>query len=272
MLYNITAVVTSFRVDDTEIDAIIDGTGDAIVLIAGFPLTREIWNEPAAQLAQSHRIIRPDLRGMGSSRVPDGPYLMEILAGDIAAMLDALSIEKAGIAGHSLGGYVALAFARMYSERVNKLALVCSRLGADSPGIAGSRNDLADRLEREDSIEPALDAYLPRLFSDATIRSNAQLFDRARDIGRRNSARGAAAMLRGMAQRADSNDIAPELGMPVLIVAGKDDKVVPLEEAQRMQRAFPAAQIRIMERSGHLPMLEEPAALTAVLSGFFESP
>lgn len=269
MLYNITAVVTSFRVDDAVIDAMIDGNGDAIILIAGFPLTREIWNDQAGELARSHRVIRPDLRGMGSSSVTDGPYLMEQLAGDIAALLDALAIESAGIAGHSLGGYVALAFARMYSERVRKLALVCSRLGADSPEIAGSRNILADRLERENSIEPALDAYLPRLFSDASLHSAPQLLQSARSIAEKNSARGAAAMLRGMAQRADSNDIAPELEMPVLIVAGKDDMIVPLEEAQQMQRAFPAAKIRIMEHSGHLPMLEESAALSTALSGFF---
>ena len=72
----------------------------------------------------------------------------EELAGDLAAILDAMAIERAAIVGHSLGGFVALAFARMYTERVTRLALICSRLAADSPEIAGFRNDLADRLEQ----------------------------------------------------------------------------------------------------------------------------
>src|SRR4029077_14972258 len=107
MLYSITSVVTSFYVDGAELDVVADGAGDAIVLIHGFPLTREIWNAQAPQLAQTHRVIRPDLRGMGRSSAPFGPYLMETLAGDLAAMLDGLSIDRAAIVGHSLGGFVA---------------------------------------------------------------------------------------------------------------------------------------------------------------------
>jgi pimeloyl-ACP methyl ester carboxylesterase len=268
MLYSITGVVTSFYVDGAELDVVADGNGDAIVLIHGFPLTREIWNAQASQLAQTHRVICPDLRGMGRSSVPNGPYLMETLAGDLAAVLDALSIDRAAIVGHSLGGFVALAFARMYTERVTRLALVCSRLAADSPEISSFRNDLADRLERENSIEPAVESYIPRLFSDASLQGDSDIVERARGIVRTNSPRGAAAMLRGMAQRADSYDIAADLAMPVLIVAGAGDKVVPLTEAQGMTAVFPAARLAVMESSGHLPMLEEPAALTAELAAF----
>jgi 3-oxoadipate enol-lactonase len=268
MLYSITSVVTSFRVDDAELDVAADGNGGAIVLIHGFPLTREIWNAQASALAQTHRVVRPDLRGMGRSSAPGGPYLMETLAGDLAAVLDALSIDRATIVGHSLGGFVALAFARMYTERVMRLALICSRLAADSPEIAGFRNDLADRLERENSIEPAIESYLPRLFSDVTLRDDPGVIERARAIAQTNSPRGAAAMLRGMAQRADSYDIAEELQMPVLIVAGAGDKIGSLDEAQKICGAFPAAQLEVMQSSGHVPMLEEPAALTAALSAF----
>ena len=268
MLYSITGVVTSFYVDGAVLDVASDGSGDAIVLLHGFPLTREIWNLQWPELAKTHRVIRPDLRGMGRSNAPDGPYLMETLAGDLAAILDAMAIDRATIVGHSLGGFVALAFARMYTERVARLALVCSRLAADSPEIAGFRNDLADRLERENSIEPALENYLPKLISDATSTENPDVEELARTIARTNSPHGAAEMLRGMAQRSDSYDIAADLAMPVLIVAGGADKVVPLKEAQTMRAAFPAARLEVMERSGHLPMLEEPAALTQALAKF----
>jgi 3-oxoadipate enol-lactonase len=255
-------------VDDAEIDVLSEGSGDPIVLIHGFPLTREVWDPQAAKLAAHARVIRPDLRGMGRSSVPDGPYLMETLAGDVAAMLDALGIDRAAIAGHSMGGYVAMAFCRMYTERVTKLALVCSRLAADTVQDANARNELADRAEREERIDAIVDSYVPRLFAPLLLENRSPLVDRAREIARANSPKGAAAMLRGMAQRVEAYDIAEDLQVPVLIVAGASDQIVGLPEAGQVRQAFPRAELRVLGRSGHLPMLEEPGALTGLLVDF----
>lgn len=255
-------------VDDASIDVDVSGSGRAIVMLAGFPLTREIWDVQAAELAKSAMVIRPDLRGMGRSSAPEGPYLMETLAGDIAAVLDALAIERATIVGHSAGGYAALAFCRMHTERVQRLALVCSRLAADSPEAAREREALAERAEQEQSIDPVLDVYVPRLFAPQILESRSPVIDRTREIARQNSPRGAAAMLRGMAQRLDSYDIAADLTMPVLIVSGRHDQIVPAAETDEMCNAFPAARIQVMAQSGHVPMLEEPQALSEILGGF----
>lgn len=254
--------------DDATIDVLTEGSGDPIVLIHGFPLAREVWDAQAAQLAAHARVIRPDLRGMGRSSVPDGPYLMETLAGDVAAVLDSLGIERAAIAGHSMGGYVAMAFCRMYTERVTKLALVCSKLAADSAQVAQSRNDLADRAEREAGTAAIIDSYVPRLFAPSLLENRSPIVDRARTIARENSVKGMAAMLRGIAQRVDATDIAEELDMPVLVVAGAADQVVGLPEAESIRQAFPRAELRVLGRSGHLPMLEEPEALGDLLVRF----
>lgn len=255
-------------VDDATIDVLSEGSGDPIVLIHGFPFTRELWDSQAQRLMTRARVIRPDLRGMGRSSVPAGPYLMETLAGDIAAVLDALSIERAAIVGHSLGGYVAMAFCRMYTERVTRLALVCSRLAADTEQGAKERDDLADRAERDDRIEAIVDSYIPRQFAPSLLEKRAPVIDRARTIARENSVAGATAMLRGMAQRVEAYDIAEELEMPVLIVAGGADQIVTLGEAEEMRQAFPHAGLRVLGRSGHLPMLEEPDALSDLLLEF----
>ncbi len=255
--------------DDVRIDARIDGSGaDAVVLIHGFPLAKEIWNAQIPALAREHRVIAIDLRGMGGSSVVDGPYLMEILAGDVAAVMDHLSIERASIVGHSLGGYVALAFARMYVERVARLALVCSRVIADTSEIANGRNELASRLEQSNSIAEILEKNVPALFALKTLESQPEIVEKGRKIAQNNDARGLAAMARGMALRDSSEDIAPELWMPVLVVGGAHDRIVPQAETERAARAFPEARLEWMEGSGHLPMLEEPDRLAAVLTAF----
>jgi pimeloyl-ACP methyl ester carboxylesterase len=197
---------------------------------------------------------------------------METLAADIAAILDAQGIDRAAIVGHSLGGYVAMAFCRMYTERVTRLALVCSRLAADSPETARNREDLADRVERENRIEVVIDAYVPRLFARARLEDRSPIVTRAREIAAKNSPRGAAAMLRGMAQRVESYDIAEDLRMPVLIVAGAADQVNDLAEAEEMRRAFPDATVQVLDRSGHLPMMEQPGELTEHLLRFAVRP
>jgi 3-oxoadipate enol-lactonase len=252
--------------DGTRIDVAVDGRGDdAIVLLAGFSLTHEIWNEEISSLAQTHRVIRPDLRGMGNSGVPAGPYLMDTLAADVAGVLDACGIERATIVGHSLGGYVSLAFARMFSERVSRLALVSSRIDADTPEVARRRRALADRVESEASIEPVVDAYLGVLTATETATDRPDLVNGLRRMLSGTRPAGAAAMLRGMAERNPSDDIAGDLEIPVLVVAGAFDALVPLQQARAAADAFPRARLVVCEHSGHMPMLEEPGRVTASL-------
>lgn len=255
-----------FADDGARVDVRIDGAnGDPIVLLAGFPLTRDIWDSCIESLARSHRVVRPDLRGVGASSVPDGPYLMDLLAADVAATLDALGIERATIVGHSVGGYVALAFARMFTERIARFGLVCSRLAADTPDQAAARQQLADRVELEQTIEPVIEAYLPRLFAPQTPGEQPELFESACAIARRSDPRGAAALLRGMALRNAADDIAPDLKMPMVMVAGAADAVIAVEEARAIAAAFPRGRLYLSQRSGHLPMLEEPGAVTEAL-------
>lgn len=258
-----------FADDGARVDVRVDGSsGAAVVLIAGFPLTREIWETQSAALSKRFRVVRPNLRGTVKSGSADGPYLMERLAADVAAALDALGIERAAVAGHSLGGYVAMAFARMFAERVSRIALVCSRLAADAPEQAAARRDLADRVEREDSVRAVVDAYVPRLLAAETLRSRPDLVERVRTIASKIPPSGAAALLRGMALRSSAEDIAPDLDVPALVVAGGRDAVVPMEEARAMAGAFARGRVAVCDESAHLPMLEEPERLSAVLDAW----
>jgi pimeloyl-ACP methyl ester carboxylesterase len=257
--------------DGTRIDVRIDGRerDAAVVLIHGFPLTRAIWDAQTEALSASLRVLRIDLRGAGASSVSEGPYLMERHAADIAVTLDALGIERAAIAGHSMGGYVAMAFARMFTERVTRLALVASRLRADTAQEAAARRALADRTEREQSVEPAINAYLPRLLAPQTYNDRADVVACTGAIARQNTPAGMAASLRGMALRSSSEDIAEDLEVPVLVVAGGADQVVSLDEAKSVAQRFPRGRLTVCGASGHVPTLEEPASVTETLAAWF---
>ena len=131
------------NVNGIQIAYIRKGTGVPLVLVHGYPLDHTIWNEVLPLLENDFDIILPDLRGFGSSDVIESQYKISDMAADIAGLLDQLGIEKAAIAGHSIGGYISLAFARAFPYHVAGLGLVASQALAD-PEV--DTQDLPKRL------------------------------------------------------------------------------------------------------------------------------
>jgi 3-oxoadipate enol-lactonase len=256
---------------DARIDARIEGDGETVVLIHGFPLSREMWEPQIAALSQRFRVVAIDLRGMGASSVVPGPYLMETLAGDVAAVLDALDVRRAAMVGHSLGGYVTLAFARMYLERLTRIALVCSRIVADTPERAETRRAQADDAERTSSSARIIDAMANGTLAPNTREHHPEIVETFKKIAEKNDPRGLAAMLRGMAMRDSAEDIAADITLPVLVIAGSEDPLVPAPERAAMAAAFPQGRLEVIEGSGHVPSLERPEELSARLLEFLSA-
>ncbi len=240
------------------------GSGATLVLLHGYPLSRAMWDTHMTTLASHARVVRIDFRGMGESAFAPGPYLMESLAADVAGVLDAIGVDRAGFVGHSMGGYVAMAFARMFTERVERLALLCSRLDADDPERRVQRSQYADQLEHGDMsslrIEP--------LLGDPIAEDQQNLRNRIQALVQANNPQALAQMQRGLALRDASFDIAEELDMPVLLIAGRRDQLVPAQQVSAMAAAFPRASVEWCERSGHLAPLEEPERVSELLSAF----
>lgn len=246
------------------------GTGNAVVLIHGFLLDHSIWDGVTSKLAARARVLRPDVRGLGRSSVTPGPYLIETLAADVAALLDAKDIETATIVGHSLGGYIALAFFRMYRERVAALGLVGSRFAPDTPEAARQRYELADRAERE-GIAPVVEAFLPRFFASRAYVENPQIIEKTKRLCEQTSPAGAAAHLRGAAVRVDARDLVEDIHLPFLFSIGDADAIMPQVEADNLVPLIPRARLQRIEGCGHMPMLEAPDQLTEGLEALLES-
>ncbi len=251
------------KIDDVTLDVLDEGRGDAIVLLHGFPLAKEAWDAQAAALVRHARVVRIDLRGLGKSSVPMGPYLMELLASDVAGVLDALDITRATMVGHSLGGYVAFAFYRLFAERCTGLGIVCSRATADDAATAASREALATRAEAE-GIAPVADAFVARHFAPSVASERPELLVRARAMIAPTDPTGAAAMLRGMAARVASDDLFEEIEIPVRVIAGTQDAFVSLDLMRAIANGIRGAKLDVLD-CGHVPLWELPDATTASL-------
>jgi pimeloyl-ACP methyl ester carboxylesterase len=234
-----------------ELNFEILGEGTPVVLIHGFPFDHSLWEDVIPLLKEHARLILPDLRGFGKSPIPDGVYSMRLMAEDIAALLDKLNIQKAVLAGHSMGGYISLAFAHAYPDRVAGLALITSQAAADTPERRQGRYRLADEVKRK-GVKAVVAANLERYSPDPAVR------ERARILMMKCQKKGVIAALKGMAERPDYTEALAQLHAPTVIVAGGADAIVSPERAGEMVQILSMGWGVEVPEGGHMPMYEAP--------------
>src|SRR5262249_53687623 len=188
----------------------------------------------------------------------------------VRGLMRILGLERAVIAGLSMGGYVSLAFYRRYPDAVRALVLANTRATADAPDARRRRFDSAEKAEREGSGAIA-DDMIPMFFDSRTIAERPDLIGNVRAMAETNSAAGLAAAQRAMADRADSSELITGIGFPTLVVAGTEDRLSSLAEAEFMRDRIPGSQLHIVQSAGHLSNLEQPSDFNEALSGFIGS-
>jgi 3-oxoadipate enol-lactonase len=245
------------------------GRGLPVLLLHAFPLNRSMWEPQIAALFGECRCIAPDLRGFGDSPT-SGPFTMDRNADDVAALLDALQIEQAVVAGLSMGGYVALSLWRRHRKLVRALVLADTRAGADTAEGAQKRLDLM-ALARAKGVEAVVEKQLPGLIGKSTREKQPELVDRIRAIMVRTPVEGIVGGLEAMRTRPDSTPLLSGIDVPTLIVVGEEDTVTPVNEARSMHEAIPGSRFEIIPAAGHLSNLERPAAFNAAMSDFVGS-
>lgn len=227
------------------------GKGTPLALIHGFPLDLSIWDNLIPLLENDFDLIVPDLRGFGESSTVDEPYAMLDFAKDIAGLLDHLGVEKAAFAGHSMGGYVALAFAKEYPGRVNGLALVSSQAAADAPERKEGRYKTAQDVA-ENGVEVVAAAMTPKLSANKKVQDFVNLLIVAQ------SKSGVVGALKAMAEREDFTPMLPQFTFPVVLIHGDADALIPMDRAREIKSILPGARLVELESAGHMPMLEFP--------------
>ncbi len=246
-----------------------DGITEVVVLLHGYCGSSAYWEQVVEELEQSVRIIAPDARGHGRSSAPDEEiYTMEMYAEDVAHMLISLQIHNAVLLGHSLGGYITLAFAEKYAKKLSGFGLIHSTALEDSDAAKENRDKAVAALE-QNGIEPFVDGLIPKLFAPANVEALSDEVERGKQIGYGTSLQGAVSTARGMKARVNRAHVIERSELPVLLVAGASDKVIPMESA------FAAANdltVKVeLDNAGHMGMVEQPKELIAAILGFVKS-
>jgi 3-oxoadipate enol-lactonase len=231
----------------------------ALVLIHAFPLSGAMWGHEVRALRDAaDPIIAPSLPGFGGTAVPRGDASIDDYADSVVAAMDAAKVDRAGVAGLSMGGYVAFALWRRHRDRVERLFLADTRAEADTEEARDKRLRLA-ALIREHGIEALLKTPPPWL------RKGSPHWDPLLKMIRGQTPDGVAQGSIAMAHRPDSRPDLPTIDVPTAVVVGEEDEITPLEMSQAMVDRIPGATLSIIPGSGHISNLEAPTAFEAAL-------
>jgi len=250
------------------------GSGMPVLLIHGYPFNSLVWNRTSTLLASSSwRVIAPDLRGFRQSPPSDDQQVttMECFADDLYLLLQTIGItEKVCIVGLSMGGYIAMQFARKYEDRLSGIILCGTKTVADTPQIAENRRKQATALlDGSLMLADVADTMIPKLFAAVTHERKPELIAELRSIIIESQhIQGVAAAALGMAERPDTTEVLQQLNVPVLAVCGAEDQFSPPSEMSRLaERAKQGTYIEIPD-AGHLLPMEQPERFVATFETF----
>lgn len=247
------------------------GEEPVLVMVHGLGYGRWGWGGFADLLAKERCLALVDNRGIGDSDAPPGPYSVSEMAGDVAAVLDDLALERCDLLGASLGGMIALELALAQPERFEHLVLLATTAGDHGvPLPASTRNLLRGGVTVTAETTRRLVAGA---LSPSTLERNPALVDELLDLREEHPQDPAA--WRAQAAASDAFSASRSLSDysgPTLVVAGRDDAVIDPAASEHLARALPNAELQLLEGLGHLSFFEAPELLADVVGGFLGRP
>lgn len=234
------------------------GSGIPVILLHGFAEDGSIWDNQLAHLEAHCRLIIPDLPAIPS---------LETIAVTIKDLLDQLGITQCIMIGHSMGGYITLAFAALYPERLNAIGLFHSTAYPDSEEKKANRRKSIEFI-RKHGAETFVRQSTPGLFGEYTHQHNPALIDSTVDRYAQLPGETLIAWYEAMIARPDRTDVLRTFNGAVLFIIGEEDTIVPMQSSLEQARLPALSHIHIIEKAGHEGMLEEPARANDILHSF----
>lgn len=247
-----------------------EGAGRPVVLLHGFPNDGEAWHNITGALAEKYLLLIPDLPGAGKSDLPKEPLTLEYMAVAVKDMLDREGIKKTMLAGHSMGGYTALEFARNFPEYVAGISLVHSSAYPDTEEKKENRRKAIQLLLKGDTEkETFLKAMAANLFAASFAQRQPEIVNKIARKGMRLPAENLAAFYRAIMQRSDKTALLKQAKFPVQFIIGGEDTAVPAKDMLEQSHLPQVSKISLYNSCGHMSMEELPGRLSADLLDFF---
>ena len=238
----------------------------ALVLLHAFPLDRSMWDREVSALADvASSIIAPSFPGFGRTELAEHQPTLDDYADAVIAAMDAAHVDRAAIAGLSMGGYVALALWRRHRQRVERLALIDTKAEGDTAEAAANRVRLAAMI-REHGIEALLKA------PPKWLREGSPHWDALRAMIRAQNKDAVAQAGVAMSTRPDSIKDLPTIDVPTAVIVGEADAITPLANAKTMADAIPGASLSVIPDAGHISNIEAPEAFEKAIRAWLRRP
>lgn len=245
------------------------GRGRALVLLHGFMENRSMWNKFAAVLSKRYRVVCIDLPGHGQSDCLGYVHTMEEMADAVMGVLRRLRIRRASMVGHSMGGYVALAFGDRYPDALARLCLFFSHAAADSPEKKKNRRQAIQLVKQ--NHRSFIRKSFPRLFRHSFRTQYPEIVKAALTLALQTSIQGLVAALEGMRIRPSREIILKFSPWPVYVLAGHRDPVLPIKEIQRQMQLGERTKGFVIHEAGHMGHIETPEKCLQLLWEFMET-
>ena len=252
--------------NEPELHALVTGAGDrALVLLHGYPFDHSMWQPQIRDLSEESRILAPDLRGLGKSEVKRGEAAtMATHAQDVIAWMNEVEMQRAVIAGLSMGGYVAFEIWRRARERVAGLVLLDTNAAPDSEEAKSARDRAKQDIARG-GMEAVCEPMLQRVLGKTTRATRAGVVEHVRRMILSTNPDGAIAALGALRDRPSSIPDLPGIDVSTIVAVGEEDELTPVAVSERLAAGILGAELRILPRSGHVSSLEAPAEVTRTL-------
>ncbi|MFY7839118.1 MAG: alpha/beta fold hydrolase [Lacibacter sp.] len=243
------------------------GKGNAVVLIHGFGEDHRIWQKQLPALQQNHKVLLPDLPGTGKSTLNNATLSIDSMAEAIKLMLDEEEIKTCIMLGHSMGGYVTLAFAEKYPERLQAFGLIHSTAYADSEEKKEARKKSIGFIQEYGAFE-FMKATIPNLFAATFNRTHSEEVQQLTEQGKQFTAEALTAYYNAMINRPDRTAVLKTATVPVLMFIGEEDKAVNPADALE-QASLPAVcMVKLIPGIAHMGMLEATTTLNETILAF----
>jgi pimeloyl-ACP methyl ester carboxylesterase len=243
------------------------GRGDVIVLLHGYLETSEVWNYFAKKLSEKFRIILVDLPGHGKSDNYGEVFTMEFMATLIKNLLESLNIKKNFLIGHSLGGYITLAFAEHYPDMLSGYCLFHSQPFADSPETLEKRKREIN-LVNEGNKDLMIPDNISRMFAEFNLQKLSDAFQKSKEVALSIKGEGITGVLKGMMARPSRLSVMESGKVPCLWILGSMDNYINCEQIQAKVKLPSNSRVVILRNSGHLGFIEEEEKSVKVITGF----